>query len=283
MSPLRQRMIDAMILHGMAERTQQAYVAAVEQLTRYYRRSPAELSWVEVQGYLLHLLKERKLSRSTVNQAGCAFRFLYWQVLQRREESFVIPLAPAPQKLPQILSREELSRLFDSAANLRGRTLLMTAYAAGLRLSELCRLKVSDIDSAPDRMCLRIEQGKGARDRYVPLTASLLDELRRYWRAQRPRTWLFAADGAAAGLHPKSVQRCYYQAREQARISKEGGIHTLRHCYATHLLEAGVDLHSIGQWLGHRHLSTTTRYLHLTQGRSAAQSAPLELLAHLPR
>jgi site-specific recombinase XerD len=278
-------MLDAMVLRGMASRTQEAYVDAVVHLARYYRRSPDALNARQVQDYLLHLLRERKLARSSVNQKSCAFRFFYGSVLALDGNAFQIPLAPAPQCLPEILAREELTRLFAGACHLKARTFLMVGYGTGLRLSELCRLRVADIDSHADRMCLRVEQGKGGKDRYVPLAPEVLHRLRQWWRSARPREYLFS--GRGDGTHPVargSAQRWYYQARAAAGIHKGGGIHTLRHCYATHMLEAGVDLHTLSQWLGHRHVSTTGVYLHLARpdAPDGARRNPLSLLGALP-
>ena len=285
MSPLRQRMLDALVLRGMADRTQEAYVDAVARLARHYRRSPATLTADEVQRYLLHLLRERKLSRCSVNQYGCAFRFFYGRVLGLDGEAFQIPLAPAPQRLPEILSREELAGLFAAAGHQKSRTFLMVAYGTGLRLSELCRLRVADIDSHADRMCIRVEQGKGAKDRYVPLAEDTLELLRTWWHSAHPRAWLFCGRrDTSRPIDTGSAQRWYYLARDGAGITKRGGIHTLRHCYATHLLEVGVDLHSLSQWLGHNHVSTTTRYLHLARPDvpDGARREPLALLRALP-
>jgi site-specific recombinase XerD len=162
---------------------------------------------------------------------------------------------------------------------------LSCAYALGLRVSELCALRLEHIDSAADRMCVRVVQGKGAKDRYVPLPADLLERLRSYCRQVRPRGWLFsAATDAAQALHTEQAQRWYWQARDRAGITKAGGIHSLRHGYATHLLEAGVDLYSISQWLGHRHVNTTARYLHLARpdAPDGARRTPLQLLSGLP-
>lgn len=284
MTPLRQRMLDALQLRGMAPRTQEAYIAAVARLALHYRRSPDVLSADEVQQYLLHLLRERRLSRSSLNQYGCAYRFFYGSVLGMQGDAFQIPLGAAPQRLPEILSREELARLFAVARHLKSRTFLMLAYGTGLRLSELCHLRVSDIDSHPDRKCLRVEQGKGAKDRYVPLADDVLQLLRAWWCAAHPRPWLFAAvRDPSQPMEPKTAQRWYRAACAHAGITKRGGIHTLRHCYATHLLEAGVDLHSLSQWLGHNHVSTTTRYLHLTRPDvpDGARRDPLSLLGAL--
>jgi integrase/recombinase XerD len=286
MSPLRQRMLDALVLRGMARRTQQSYIQAVAGLARHYRRSPEQLNADEVQRYLLHLLRERQLARASVNQYGCAFRFLYGQVLGLAGEAFQIPLAAAPQRLPEILSRAEIAALLACAPHPKACALLSCAYALGLRVSELCALRPERIDSAPDRMCVHVVQGKGARDRYVPLSDELLQVLRSYWRAERPLNWLFPAQrDANRALDTKSAQRWYYLARDAAGITKQGGIHTLRHCYATHLLEAGVDLHCLSQWLGHGYLSTTARYLHLARPEvpDGARRTPLALLGALPQ
>jgi integrase/recombinase XerD len=285
MTPLRMKMLDALMLRGMADRTQEAYIDAVARLARHYGRSPDRLSAQEVQQYLLHLLRERHLARSSVNQYGCAYRFLYGAVLGLDGGAFQIPLAPAPQRLPEILSREELARLFAAACHPKSRTFLMVAYGTGLRLSEMCHLRVQHIDSHADRMCIRVEQGKGAKDRYVPLAADVLDVLRAWWRAARPSGWLFgAARDPAQPVDVKTPQRWYRASRARAGITKHGGIHSLRHAYATHLLEAGYDLYSLQQWLGHGHVSTTTRYLHLTRPDvpDGARHQPLALLSALP-
>ncbi|HTY02653.1 MAG TPA: site-specific integrase [Rhodocyclaceae bacterium] len=285
MTPLRQRMLDALELRGMAARTRESYIDAVARLARHYRRSPEVLTAKQVQQYLLHLLRERKLARSSVNQYGCAYRFLYGSVLGLDGQAFQIPLAAAPQRLPEILSREELARLFTAARHAKSRSFLMLAYGTGLRLSELCTLRVADIDSAADRMCIRVVQGKGGKDRYVPLSADVLQLLRAWWRLAHPREWLFgAARDATRPLDPKSPQRWYRAACTEAGITKQGGIHGLRHAYATHLLEAGVDLYTLQQWLGHGHISTTTRYLHLVRPDvpDGARREPLNLLGALP-
>jgi len=285
MTPLRQRMLDALVLRGMAVRTQETYIDAVSGLARHYRRSPDRLDAEQVQRYLLHLLRERRLSRSSVNVYGCAFRFLYGRVLGLDGQAFQIPLAAAPQRLPEVLSRAEIAQLLACAAHPKAHMLLTSAYALGLRVSELCALRPEHIDSAADRMCVHVVQGKGARDRYVPLADELLELLRDYWHAAHPREWLFpAARDASRPLDIKSAQRWYYLARDAAGITKVGGIHTLRHCYATHLLEAGVDLHCLSQWLGHGWLSTTARYLHLARPElpEGARRTPLSLLGALP-
>jgi len=282
MTELRQRMDDAMVLRGFALRTRKTYLACVAGLAKHYHCSPDRLDAEQIQAYLLHLITERKLAYASVNQTACACRFLFGNVLQQHQIRLDIPMAKVPKRLPQILSREEVARLIDAARSLRGRTLLMTTYAAGLRVSEVCALQVADIESAPDRMCLKVRQGKGHQDRYTLLSPRLLDTLRAYWRAGRPGRWLFPNPAGTAPIDPKTAQRIYCAARDTAGIPPEGGIHTLRHCFATHLLEAGVDLPTIQRLLGHGHIGTTMRYLHLAQSRLTRTTSPLELLDPLP-
>lgn len=283
MTPLRQRMLDALMLRGMALRTQESYIDAVARLARHYKCSPDTLSAEQVREFLLYLLRDRHRSRSTVNQYGCAFRFLYGTVLGFDGDKFHIPLGIAPQRLPEILSREEIARLFEVTTRPVARTFLMMAYATGLRLSELRHLCVADIDSHADRMCIRVVQGKGGKDRYVPLESDVLGLLRAWWHSTRPRLWMFPNRDGSEPINDVTAQRWYHLARSRAGITKRGGIHTLRHCYATHLLEAGADLYSLSQWLGHRHVSTTSRYLHLARpdAPDGARREPLKLLAAL--
>jgi integrase/recombinase XerD len=275
MSELRDRMIRDMTVRGFAPRTHQAYIAAVVRLAKHYRRAPDQITSDEVQTYLAHLIQERKLSWSTCSQAANAFRFLYHVTLGHPRTEFHVPLPKQPQKLPEILSREEVWRLLTVPPHPRHRLLLTTVYAAGLRVSEAIALKVSDIDA--DRMTMRIEQGKGAKDRYVPLAARLLRELRAYWQTAPPRVWLFANRQGTRPIDITVAQKIYTLAKLRAGIQKQGGIHALRHAFATHLLEAGVDLHTVQRLLGHRQISTTMRYFHLSQGRLVGTRSPLDL------
>lgn len=284
MTPLRQQMLDAMIQRGFAARTQQSYVEAIFRMAKHYRRDPAGYSAEEVQSYLLHMVKDRHLSYSTMNQTACAARFLFETVLGKPRERFTIPLAKAPTTQPEILSRQQLVQLFAACISPARRVLLQTIYATGLRVSEACALRVADIDSAADRMCIRVVQGKGAKDRYTLLSATLLTALRQYARRYQPRAWLFCDHTGTKPICIQTAQRAYQGARHRARITKKGGIHTLRHCFATHLLEGGVDLHTIQKLLGHGHIGTTGRYLHLISPQFAASKDhdPLDLLAGLP-
>ena len=278
MKTLRQQMDDAMIVRGFAARTRESYLAAVIALAKYYRRSPDLLTEEEMQAYFLHLIVERKFAYSSVNQAASACRFLFNKVLRRPQARFDIPMAKIAKTLPRVLSRDEVTRLFAAAPNLRARTLLMTTYAAGLRVSEVCALQLADIESAPDRMCIKVRQGKGAKDRYTMLSPQLLHTLRSYWQLCRPRIWLFPNPSGNGPIDHKTAQRLYGVARDRAGLGRAGGIHTLRHCFATHLLESGVDIHTIQRLLGHGHVSTTMRYFHLAHHKLTGTTSPLELL-----
>ena len=289
MTPLRQRMQDAMLQRGFAQRTQGSYVEAIGRMARHYRSDPAQLTPEQVSAYLLHMVKERHLSFSTVNQAASACRFLYERVLGRSSEGLRPPMARVPQKQPHLLSREEIARLFACCAHPPYRLCLQTMYATGLRVSEACALTVRDIDSAPDRMCVRVNAGKGSADRYSLLSPTLLELLRQYCRNyaphKKPGGWMFPNSAGTGCTHIENLQRAYQAARRSAGITKPGGTHTLRHCFATHLLEGGVDLFTIQKLLGHGHLSTTSRYLHLIspQFRPPKGIDPLDLLAGLPK
>lgn len=285
MTPLRQRMLDAMVLRGFSPRTQDSYTDAIYGMAKHYRRDPAQYSAQEVEAYLLHLLNDRHLSYSTMNQAACAARFLYEKVLGRERELFPIAMAKVPAKQPELLAREEIARLLAHCCHPVHRMLLQTIYASGLRVSEACALRVTDIDSHSDRMCIRVACGKGGRGRYTLLSPTLLANLRTFVRTFSPRTWLFCNHTGTQPVSIESAQRAYQGARHRARIMKSGGPHTLRHCFATHLLEGGVDLFTIQKLLGHGHISTTARYLHLIspQFQPPKDMDPLDLLAGLPR
>lgn len=275
MSELRTRMIRDLTVRGLAPRTHKAYIAAVVRLAKHYRRSPDQITNDEVQTYLAYLIQERKLSWSTCSQAANAFRFLYHVTLGHPRADFHVPLPKQPQKLPEILSREEVWRLLAAPPHPRHRLLLTTVYAAGLRVSETIALRVTDIDA--DRMTIRIEQGKGAKDRYVPLAARLLQDLRAYGKSAPPGVWLFANRQGTRPIDITVAQKIYTMAKLRAGLQKQGGIHALRHAFATHLLEAGTDLHTVQRLLGHRQISTTMRYFHLSQGRIVGTRSPLDL------
>jgi len=276
MGVLRERMRREMVVRKLSIRTQESYIAAVVGLTRHYRRSPDRIRDDEVRDYIVYLLEKRKLAWSSVNVALAGIRFLLIHTLHRDVEKFHIPTPKRNGRLPEILSREEVGRILAALENVKHRTLLMTTYAAGLRVRELTHLRVRDIDS--DRMTLRIVQGKGAKDRYVGLSPRLLDQLRLYWQAERPQSWLFPSSRREGPLDPTTPQRVYHKARDRAGVQKDGSIHGLRHAFATHLLEAGVDLHTIQRLLGHTSIATTQRYLHLATRTVTAQGSPFDLL-----
>jgi site-specific recombinase XerD len=219
-------MDEDMIVRGMADKTREAYLGAVRGLAKFYRRSPDQISDEEVQRYLLYLIQDRKQAWSTCNIAVQGLKFLYHTTLKRDRTTFTIPAPRQPSKLPAILSQEEVHRVIAHAANLTHRTMLLTAYAAGLRLSEVIHLRVQDIDAT--RMTIRVEQGKGRKDRYTVLSASLRDALRAYWKVERPRGWLFPARRGDRPLDPSSLQKAYQLAKRRAGIVKPGGIHALR-------------------------------------------------------
>ena len=276
MTALRRQMDNDMVVRGMAMKTREAYLAAVVGLVRFYRRSPDQLSDAEVQTYLLHLIQDRKRAWSTCNIAVHGLRFFYHVTLKRDRATFAIPASRQPAKVPHILSTDDVRRILAATANPKHHAMLATAYVAGLRVNELVHLRVTDIDST--RMTIRVEQGKGAKDRYTLLSVRLLDELRIYWRQERPRTWLFSSQDTDQPPDPSSIQKVYTVVKRRAGITKPGGIHGLRHAFATHLLEAGVDVHTIQRLLGHRALSTTSRYFHLAHPTLLAHRSPLDLL-----
>jgi integrase/recombinase XerD len=276
MTELRRRMDDDMVARGFAERTRESYLWAVTGLARFYRRPPDRISDEEVQAYLVHLLRERQRSWSTCNVVANRLRFFFHTTLKRDRVTFTIPAPRQRQTLPAILSREDVERIVAHAPNPKYRTMLLTTYAAGLRLNEVLHLRVTDIDST--RMTLRVEQGKGGKDRYTVLSRRLLEALRGYWTIARPSSWLFPSQETGRPLHPTALQRAYHLAKLRARISKRGGIHGLRHAFATHLLEAGVDVHTIQRLLGHGYISTTTRYFQLTRHTEMGPDSPLDLL-----
>jgi integrase/recombinase XerD len=279
MTPLRQRFIDDLRLRNYARRTIDTYVGRVACFAKHFGRSPELLGPNEVRDFQLHLL-ERRVSWSSFNQAVCALRFLYGTTLGRAEQLPLIPFGKRPKTLPSVLSPAEVLRLLDAAEPGRERLLLQVAYGCGLRLSELLHLQVADIDSA--RMVIHVRQGKGAKDRLVPLSLRLLEELRAYWRMHRPRTWLFPGQKSGRPINASHIQRGLGRLVQQVGLSKHCSMHTLRHSYATHLLEAGVDVLTLKALLGHTSLQTTARYLHVSTHRLAQTPSLLDLLV-LPK
>jgi site-specific recombinase XerD len=276
MTPLRQRFIDDLRLRNYAKRTINSYVGQVAAFARHFGRSPELLGPDDIRAYQLHLL-QRRVSWSSFNQAVCALRFLYGTTLGRSEQLPMIPYGKRSKKLRSVLSPQEVARLLEAATPPRDRLLLQVAYGCGLRLSELTHLQVTDIDSS--RMVIHVRQGKGRKDRLVPLSARLLEELRAYWRLCRPRTWLFPGQKPDQPISGGNIQRRFSRLVKQVGLSKHCSMHTLRHSYATHLLEAGVDLLTLQALLGHSCLKTTARYLHVSTERLQHLPSLLDLLA----
>jgi integrase/recombinase XerD len=276
MTPLRAKMIYQMQLERLAPKTQTAYVAAVAGLATFYHRSPDQLDPDQIRRYLHHWLVDRQRAWSSCNQVACGLRFFSTKTLGWEPLYLNLPPRTGRSQLPQVLSVEELQRLFASAKNPRNRVLLMTTYAAGLRVSEVVRLKLTDMES--ERGLIRVEQGKGRKDRSTLLSTRLLTDLRAYWKLYRPAPWLFTGLDPHAPLPIGTAQKISYHAKRTAGITHGQGIHTLRHCFATHLLEAGVDVRTIQMLLGHQALDTTTQYLRITRQHLATVRSPFDLL-----
>ena len=278
MKKLRERMLIDLQLSGAKPNTQRTYLREVENLAKYFNRSPEELGEAELKEYMLYLIKERHLSEGTFRFYVAALKFLYRTTLKREWPVEKIRHPRAKRKLPIVLDLSEVESIFEVTTNLKHKAILMITYSAGLRASETARLKLTDIDSK--RMTVRITQGKGGKDRYSILSRKTLEHLRQYWRKYRPTEWLF--DGARKGDHIsiQSVQCMFYAARERAGIMKRASVHTLRHSFATHLIEAGTSLHHVQLLLGHRSPATTTVYLHVSRLNLAQVTSPLDTAAH---
>ena len=279
MTPLRQRMLDELQRRNYSPATTRGYILAIKQFAEYFGKSPERLGGEEIRQFELYLLKEKKLAPGTVEGRMSALRFLYKKVLKRRDIAYDDLIFPkVPRKLPAELSPEEIARMIEAAPNLMHRTILMVLYGTGIRRTEASQLKVSDIDS--ERMVIHIQQGKGSRDRDVPMTQKLLDSLREYWRWKKPKVYLFpSTEGHRGGEQPISDKTVWYACKEaaaRAGIKKRIGPHTLRHSFATHLMEAGTDLRTIQLLMGHAHLEHTTLYLHLSHRHLHAAANPLD-------
>jgi integrase/recombinase XerD len=275
MGALRDKMIGEMKLRNFAARTQKSYLTAMVGLAKHYRQFPDQLTQEQIQTHLLEL-QERGLSSSSLNVNISALRFFYQQVLGWNREQFFLPRRKRTWRLPEVLSPREVERLLEAAVKLRDRCLLMTAYSAGLRVTELIHLKLSDIDS--ERMMIRVEQGKGKKDRYTILSKRLLGELKRYKQTYKPVSWVFFGKNRNCPLDISAAQKVYNFAKQKSGIEKGKGIHTLRHCFATHLLEAGVDLVTIKTLLGHNSLQSPQRYRQIRQPKLGSTTSPLDLL-----
>lgn len=276
-TPLRQRMIEDMGIRNLSPATQYNYVNAVAKYALHFGKSPELLGPEHIRSYQVHLIQVKRVSWSVFNLSVCALRFLYRITLQKDWAVEHIPYPKKPKRLPEVLSLDEVFRFLEFITNLKYRAILMTAYAAGLRTSEVVKLRVKDIDSA--RMVIRVEQGKGGKDRYTILSPKLLDLLRLYYQAVGPSgEWLFPGKRPGTHVSPDRVEDACRQARQALGISKKVTVRMLRHCFATHLLDNGTNIRKIQILLGHRRLETTAIYTHVSNQSLAEVTSPLELL-----
>jgi site-specific recombinase XerD len=273
---LRRKFEDYLTLQRRSESTKEAYINAVAGLAKFYGRSPDILTDDLIQQYLLYLIRERKLAWSTCNVAFSGLYCFYAKFLKRQKIDFTIPPRTRQRKLPEILSRQEVMRLLDASKDIRHRALLSMTYGSGLRVSEVVRLKAHHIES--DRKLVRVEQAKGRKDRYTLMSVRALDELRVYWKRYQPISYIFFGKNKSDPMCVSIAQRAYLHAKAAAGINKGRGIHTLRHCFATHLLEQGVDIYIIKKFLGHTSIQTTMVYLHMMPDRMAEVKSPLDLI-----
>jgi len=273
---LRKKMIRDMELRRFSESTKDCYLRAVCELAKFYNLSPDKINCMQIQDYILYLSNIRKLKSASINVANAGLRFFFTITLGRTNMALVIPPCKTPKHLPEILSREEILRIFAAVKNQKHLAMLMTGYGGGLRVSEITRLKITDIDS--DRMMLRINKGKGEKDRYTILSERLLKELRSYWKVYRPKDWLFPNERTEQPLGRATPMAVFRAAKKKAGIKKEGGVHLLRHAFATHLLEQGVDIRTIQILLGHGSIRTTVLYLHVARKNLDDIQSPLDLL-----
>ncbi len=276
MTPLRRRMLEDMGIRNFTDNTQLSYLQQVSSFAKYFRCSPEKLGPEQIRAYQVYVTEERKLAPGSRSIIAAALRFLYKVTLKREWVEEVIPLPKTPFKLPVILSCEEIAHFLESIVSLKHRTILMTCYAAGLRITEATRLKITDIDS--QRMMIRVEQGKNQKDRYVMLSPKLLEILRAYWTAARPKGWLFPGDMPGQPITRGAVEDACKKALRVSGIKKPITPHSLRHAFATHLLESGTDVRKIQLLMGHRSLASTARYLKVATTSVCATTSPFDLL-----
>ena len=273
MGKLRDQMLVDLQLCGAKPRTQESYLREAENLAKYFNRSPAELGEAELKEYLLYLIKERHLSEGTFRYYVAGLKFLYRITLKREWPVEKIKCPRREKKLPVVLDLSEVESLFTATKNLKHKAMLMITYSSGLRVSETAKLKLTDIDST--RMTVRII-GKGGKDRYSILSQTALEQLRQYWKKYRPTEWLFDGQKKDDHITSHTIQTIFYAAKKRARITKPASVHTLRHSFATHLIEAGTSLHHVQLLLGHRSPTTTTVYLHVSRLNLAQVTSPLD-------
>jgi site-specific recombinase XerD len=274
MGKLRDQMEMDMKLRRFSPKTITCYLACMKGVAKHFRKSPAELGDEEIRAYLHYLMEERKASQSVLVQTYSALKFFFENTLQKQWNAIRIPRCKQRRKLPGVLSREEVESILSATKNLKHRAILMTLYSAGLRIGEVTRLKVSDIESG--RMMIRVNEGKGLKDRYTLLGERNLEMLRRYWKAYRPLEWLFPGRNASDPVSISAIQRVFKTSLAKAGIKKKASVHTLRHCFATHLLDSGTDLYYIQRLLGHKSAGTTSVYLHITGKDIGKIKSPLD-------
>lgn len=275
MGRLQERMKMDMELKNLSLRTMQAYLGWARAFVVHYGKSPEHMGHNEIRDYLHYLLKDKKASQSSVNQAYSALKLLYQITLRRQWDPLKIPRSKVRKRVPVVLSRKEVERLFSAVHNLKHRAIVMTIYSGGLRLAEATNLRACDIDS--ERMTIRV-RGKGDKQRYTLLGKRTLDILRTYWSVYHPKQWLFPSRGLDRPLSHSSVQRAFKEALRRSGIKKRASVHTLRHSFATHLLEAGTDLYYIQRLLGHSTAKTTAVYLHVARKDLGRIVSPIDLL-----
>lgn len=279
MTVLRQRMLEDLRVRNYSPRTCECYINRVAGFAQHFHKSPDLLGPEEVRTYQVHLVEEKKCSWTTLNQTVCALRFLYLTTLHRDWAIRHIPYAKVEQKLPVVLSQGEVLRLLESVSNFKHLSILLAGYTGGLRISEIANLRVADIDG--ERMIIHVRLGKGGKDRIVPLSPVLQATLRTYWREARPPTLLFPGKQANRPISATSIRNILRKAVVTAGIKKPVTMHTLRHTFATHHLEAGTDLRVLQMVMGHSSLKTTSRYLHVSTEKLRSTQTPLELLTDL--
>lgn len=281
MTRLRQQMIDAMTVRGFSPRTHESYLYAVTQLATYYHRSPDQITIDELRDWFLYLVKERHLSPASCRLYLNGLRFLYLQVLKQSDFDVEIAIPSRAQRIPELLTRSEVQRIIEACIQPKHRMMLMTCYGCGLRVSELVRIQLRDIDG--ERSLLRIEQGKGKKDRMVTIPATLLARLRHYWQRHRPESYLFPRHRQLdQPLGISTAQRVYTRSKRAADVDKVGGIHGLRHAWATHQLEGGLAVHQLQHLMGHRNLQSTLRYVHWLPGYHQQDRGGVDLLKGWP-
>ncbi len=275
MAELKDKMIRDMQLRNFSPSTQESYVHAVNCLVKYYKKSPLEIGQQEIENYILYMRNDKGLSWNTCNVAISGIKFIYNVTLEDKALNYRMPEKKTIKRLPIVYSLNEVKQILYAHQNVKHRVLLMVTYSGGLRASETLNLKLGDIDS--ERMMIRIQQGKGNKDRYTLLSRTCLNELKYYYRDYKPQNWLFPSPYTNKPIDRSSLDKIFKRAKKKVNIKKKGGVHGLRHSFATHLLESGTDIHTIQKLLGHKDISTTSIYLHVAR-KSKTVKSPLDIL-----